>query len=101
LEKSLQAREIGKSLEARLAFAGSDPALLEAKPHQDALRELLNVSQLEIITEGEQAIRISVTKAAGEKCERCWHWETDLGSHPDHPTICGRCARVLVTERET
>ena len=95
LEKARQVKAIGKALEAKLTFAGSSPALTEAGAHLDALRELLNVSQLEIKPEGEAAITPSVSKAAGEKCERCWHWETDVGSHPEHPTICARCVKAV------
>jgi len=25
------------------------------------------------------------------KCERCWHYRSDVGTNPAHPTICGRC----------
>ena len=95
LEKARQAKAIGKALEAKLTFAGSSPALAAAQAHQESLRELLNVSQLEIQPAGEAALTISVSKAAGEKCERCWHWETDVGSHAEHPTICGRCVRAV------
>jgi isoleucyl-tRNA synthetase len=94
LEKARQAKAIGKALEAKLTFGGSSPALTEADAHLNALRELLNVSQLEIKPEGE-AVVVSVSKAAGEKCERCWHWETDVGSHPEHPTICARCVKAV------
>ena len=38
---------------------------------------------------------VSVTKADGQKCERCWHWETDVGSNPEHPTICARCVAAV------
>src|SRR5450759_5155821 len=48
LEKARQAKAIGKALEAKLTFAGSSPALGAAGGHLDALRELLNVSQLEL-----------------------------------------------------
>ena len=95
LEKARQAKEIGKALEAKLTFAGSDPALTAGQAHLDALRELLNVSQLEIQTGMEGTITIWVSKAEGEKCERCWHWETDVGSHPEHPTICARCVKAV------
>jgi isoleucyl-tRNA synthetase len=95
LEKARQAKAIGKALEAKLTFAGSGPALTEAKAHLDSLRELLNVSQLEIKLAGEAAVTVSVSKAAGQKCERCWHWETDIGSHPEHPTICARCVKAV------
>ena len=95
LEKARQAKEIGKALEAKLTFTGSSPAVAAAQAHQESLRELLNVSQLEFKPAGEAALTISVSKAAGEKCERCWHWESDVGSHPEHPTICGRCVKAV------
>jgi isoleucyl-tRNA synthetase len=93
LEKARQAKEIGKALEARLTFSGSGPALQAGQAHLEALRELLNVSQL-VIEPGGEAVAVSVAKAAGQKCERCWHWETDIGSKPEHPTICGRCVEA-------
>jgi isoleucyl-tRNA synthetase len=67
--------------------------MLIAGRNREALRELLNVSQLEINPGAEAAI--AVTKADGQKCERCWHWETDVGSNPEHPTICGRCVQAV------
>jgi isoleucyl-tRNA synthetase len=95
LEKTRQAKQIGKALEAKLTFSGSSPALAAAQAHQEALRELLNVSQLEIQTGGEGGPTVSVGKAAGQKCERCWHWETDVGSNTEHPTICARCVKAV------
>ncbi len=95
LEKARQAKQIGKALEAKLTFAGSSPALAAAQEHREALRELLNVSQLEVQPGGEGAVTVLVSKAAGEKCERCWHWETDTGATPAHPTICGRCVKAV------
>jgi isoleucyl-tRNA synthetase len=98
LEKERQAKTIGKSLEAKIALAGSNPLLVDAKTHLAALRELLNVSQLEIhLTpgNGEPTLDLVVTKALGQKCERCWHWEEDVGEEPKHPTICGRCVEAV------
>jgi isoleucyl-tRNA synthetase len=94
LEKARQAKHIGKALEAKLTFRGG-PSLSEIAPHQDELRELLNVSQLEIQSDGDASTSVSVSKADGQKCERCWHWKTDVGSHPDHPTICARCVKAV------
>ena len=95
LEKARQAKQIGKALEAKLSFVGSSEMLAEAKEHQESLRELLNVSQLEIKPERGDKIAVAVSRADGAKCERCWHWETDVGSHPDHPTICARCVKAV------
>jgi isoleucyl-tRNA synthetase len=95
LEKARQAKQIGKALEAKLTFAGSSPALTAAQADLESLRELLNVSQLEIQPGGEGAATVLVGKAAGQKCERCWHWETDVSSNPEHPTICARCVKAV------
>jgi isoleucyl-tRNA synthetase len=43
----------------------------------------------------ELGIGIGIARAEGEKCERCWHYETDIGQHAAHPTVCGRCVAVL------
>jgi isoleucyl-tRNA synthetase len=37
--------------------------------------------------------------AAGEKCQRCWKVLPEVGSVPEHPDLCGRCAEVV--ERRT
>ena len=38
---------------------------------------------------------IEVSRARGKKCERCWHYESDIGNYFSHPTLCGRCVDVL------
>ena len=40
-------------------------------------------------------LAIGVDKAEGEKCERCWIYNTELGTDPEHPTLCPRCAAAL------
>jgi isoleucyl-tRNA synthetase len=37
--------------------------------------------------------------AEGEKCERCWKVLPDVGTHPDVPGVCGRCAEAVQTCR--
>ena len=39
-------------------------------------------------------LKIKITHADGEKCERCWKYD-DLGTDPEHPTLCPRCTGVL------
>jgi isoleucyl-tRNA synthetase len=48
---------------------------------------------------GEIALR--VTPSVHGKCVRCWHYREDVGSHPDHPEICGRCAENVSGAGET
>ena len=95
LEKARQAKQIGKSLEAKLTVNGSGPLIADAKVNLDSLRELLNVSQVQLAEEGGATVFATVSKADGQKCERCWHWETDVGAHAEHPTLCGRCVEAV------
>jgi isoleucyl-tRNA synthetase len=39
--------------------------------------------------------QIAVSKAEGLKCERCWKYDTQVGTDSNHPTVCTRCAAVL------
>ena len=99
LEKARQSKEIGKSLEAKIT-AHVPGLLFMAVGGIDAIediRELLNVSQLrlEVNPRDSDSLDVLVSKADGQKCERCWHWETDVGKDPEHPTICGRCVEAV------
>ncbi|MBM3882920.1 MAG: isoleucine--tRNA ligase [Verrucomicrobia bacterium] len=96
LERARQARLIGKALEAKLVLRADANSLAVARDHASALRELLNVSQLEVEpADADAASAFIVAKADGQKCERCWHWEPDVGSHGDHPTLCQRCIAAV------
>ncbi len=55
----------------------------------DALAEK-NLVSAEIPT-----LVVSVKKAAGEKCVRCWFHYPGVGEDPRHPQICTRCRQVL------
>ena len=41
------------------------------------------------------ALMVSVMPATALKCERCWHWRTDVGLDATHPGLCGRCTSNL------
>jgi isoleucyl-tRNA synthetase len=91
LEKARQAKHIGKALDAKVEIVVPEAEF--PLTDRELLRELVNVSALNI-SKGEPAA-VSVAKADGQKCERCWHWETDIGSTPEHPTICARCVEAV------
>ncbi|WP_267369787.1 MULTISPECIES: isoleucine--tRNA ligase [unclassified Pantoea] len=38
-----------------------------------------------------KGLKIALHKAEGEKCQRCWHYTTDVGQNPEHAAVCGRC----------
>jgi isoleucyl-tRNA synthetase len=100
LETARQQKTIGKSLDAKLVLSGFTPPSLDFEKKQaGALKELLNVSQLVMKTADTsgttKAYFYEIGKADGQKCERCWHWETDVGVDPAHPTICARCVAAV------
>ena len=98
LEKGRQEKLIGKALEAKVELFGAvDKEIMDAKL-QDDLREVLNVSQLKLHG-GTEELRIVVSKADGEKCERCWHYETTIGASKEHPTLCHRCVDAVQQTR--
>ena len=63
------------------------------------LADLCIVSEMDVVAgEGEglaseelPGLTISVVRAAGEKCLRCWKYETTVGEDG----LCPRCAKVL------
>jgi len=121
LEKARQAKLIGKALEAKAVVkvpasalapppgappdweaplaVGASNAQFRADfwtpENQAILQEVLNVSELRFTPAQGDAVSFEVTHADGQKCERCWHWETDVGSHPAHPGLCGRCVEAV------
>jgi isoleucyl-tRNA synthetase len=96
LEAARQNKLIGKSLEAKVALVVTDGFEVASSARED-LRELFNVSRLalEPMKIGSEQKLCMVTHADGQKCERCWRWELDVGQNPEHPTICGRCAEAV------
>jgi isoleucyl-tRNA synthetase len=42
-----------------------------------------------------EGLLISVSKAKGRKCNRCWIYSPTVGENPEHPTICRRCAETV------
>ena len=93
LETARNEKKIGKSLEAKVAVTVTAEDAFLTEMDQEMLADLLIVSQAEI-TVGE-ALNVAVAAAEGEKCERCWKSHIKVGSNPQHPTLCPRCASVV------
>ena len=47
-----------------------------------------------------QALWFKVTPSQHAKCVRCWHRRAEVGSHAEHPEICGRCVENISGEGE-
>jgi len=46
---------------------------------------------IEASIDSGHTIKIKVTASEATKCVRCWHHRKDVGSHSEHPELCGRC----------
>ena len=102
LEAARASKQIGKPLEAKVELYASGEQKDKLSAMTELLRMLLIVSDVQVKEEGEgtacpshEGVSARVFKAEGEKCERCWTFTHDVGSDPDHPTLCARCARVV------
>lgn len=112
LEECRSRQELGASLEASIRLEARNPDLQSALTwlnengdlEVDGLRDWLLVSQLQIggepwaellASQEDDLALIEVNRARGIKCERCWHYEGDVGQSGDHPTLCGRCNNIL------
>ena len=102
LEQARADKVIGSSLEAKVTLHCSDAVadFLNGFTAEE-LEDLLIVSQVEI-QKGEggtkglfEGLGVEVVHAEGEKCERCWKYTSDVGSHAAHCTLCARCASIL------
>uniref|UniRef100_A0A0D9VLS1 isoleucine--tRNA ligase n=2 Tax=Leersia perrieri TaxID=77586 RepID=A0A0D9VLS1_9ORYZ len=120
LESARTGKLIGSSLDAKVYLHAENvntvsklKELASANNDADALHRLFITSQVEILPslseetksgvsnagtfsdERTGNIWIGVTRADGEKCERCWNYTRDVGSFLDHPTLCARCHGVI------
>jgi isoleucyl-tRNA synthetase len=99
LEEARIAKRIGGSLEAQLHVAAPEKLYPVLERHRDQLRYLFIVSDVVLeklpASNGESGLIISVDKASGRKCERCWNYSTHVGEDKTYPTVCERCSTVL------
>jgi isoleucyl-tRNA synthetase len=96
LEKARQAKRIGKSLDAVLSIQAPAADLSVAQRYSAELQEILNVSGLHLSESNTLAVEVRPASSEGRaKCERCWHWEPQIGVDPAFPGICPRCVTAL------
>jgi isoleucyl-tRNA synthetase len=90
---------IGASLEARVILEANPEAYRLLKEYEQDLPTLFIVSQVEVKEmhhpPQKSDVVVTVAKAEGEKCERCWNYRPAVGTFPDHPTLCDRCVEAI------
>ncbi|HEC92964.1 MAG TPA: isoleucine--tRNA ligase, partial [Candidatus Atribacteria bacterium] len=108
LELKRQKGYIGNSLEAQVNIYTEDQEIYDyLKSFKGQLETIFIVSKVKLvygekdlisdIYQGEEmpVIKVLVTKAPGNKCERCWGYSETVGEDQEYPTICHKCAKVM------
>jgi len=99
LEEARSSKLIGGSLEAKVSLSAPQALLPVLDRRRADLRYLFIVSEVEFHEarggDGAAALAVKVTKAPGQKCERCWNYSVHVGENPEYPTICERCSEAL------
>ena len=102
-EKLRIAGDIGSSLDAEVDLYCAPAWLQKLVRLEDELRFVLITSYARIhpleqqphdavsIELGGTQLGVRVKPSAHKKCVRCWHHREDVGAHPNHPDLCGRC----------
>lgn len=98
LEEARNEKKIGSSLEAKATLTVNSETAEFLKNYQDDLRYIFIVSQA-VIAKGD-AFSVTIEKADGKKCERCWNYSIRVGESAKYPTVCERCITAL-SEIET
>ena len=93
--------KIGSALDANVVLFVDQTQAQLLEPLENELRFILMTSEASF-TSIDQAtsdavesdiagLKILVSPVSYEKCVRCWHRRPDIGSHSEHPELCGRC----------
>lgn len=99
VEKARNDKLIGGSLESAVSLYAKSALIEKLVKLSDELRFILLTSQVKIFPyqEGTEAIeterhdlKVSLSRAEGEKCPRCWHYVTDYHAATH---LCVRCQK--------
>ena len=104
IEPLRQSKALGHSLDARVTVHAAGEAFAALSGVAAELRDVFIVSQA-LVTDspapaeavrGEvEGVAVTIARALGEKCARCWIYDENLGTDPQHPQACPRCTQVL------
>jgi isoleucyl-tRNA synthetase len=102
LEPMRAQSKIGAALDVEIELYVTQNDMEKLSAFANELRFLLIVSDVRVLSVHERpadAVPIGYG-AAGyrrilvsphNKCTRCWHHRADVGTHAEHPELCGRC----------
>ncbi|MCG7971093.1 MAG: class I tRNA ligase family protein, partial [Candidatus Thiodiazotropha taylori] len=93
--------EANSSLDADVTIYANDELIESLAQLEDELRFVLITSDAKALPMDQKpdqveldetlGVGVQVTASPHAKCVRCWHHREDVGSHAEHPELCGRC----------
>ena len=99
LEEARNEKLIGVNLGAQVTITAPEPVYSVLSRYKDQLRYLFIVSAVTLEAgasgNGNTGVAVKVSKADGQKCERCWNYSVHVGEDPVYPTVCERCSARL------
>ena len=106
LEIKRQEKLIGNALESKVTiYAGNETSQL-LNNYKAFLPTLFIVSASEVLADADvphgayksselEGLSIVVSKADGNKCQRCWNWNSSVGTFSSHPDLCKKCYEAI------
>ena len=108
LEDARVQKLIGHPLDAQITLSADDALYRHLLSYQTDLRALFIVSRVMLmksaplspafVSHDMEGLYIQVLPADGKKCERCWVYDPDVGSHAEHPGLCPRCQSAIESQ---
>lgn len=101
LENKRNQGEVKGGLTADVALYADEPLLTILNKAGDELKFVLITSSAKYfsfadksataIQTGLSELAVDIHASTNARCERCWHQTVDVGTHAEHPELCGRC----------
>jgi len=94
---------INSGLEAKVLLSADLEMKAKLKHYLPVLPGLFIVSQVELMnaekgdyrSEVVPGLEVTVQRADGKKCERCWNYSTHVGENSRYPMFCERCNAAI------
>jgi len=115
IEAKRKEKAIGNSLAAKVTLEASGAAAQLLERYREDLPAIFIVSEVQLRTataasdvdagrtrDAEPAandVSVTVSRADGVRCDRCWRYVPSVSSDPAHPGVCDRCEHALAQAR--
>jgi len=102
IEPLRKEKRIGSSLQAKVVVSATAAELALLERYARQLPMLFIVSEVElrpapgdVEAHAEAQPRVTIERAGGVKCERCWRYVAKVSTEPASAGLCDRCQDAL------